>query len=239
MVEEFVKLRNQLHRGEFRFDVSPEVWEWDYTGRPGVEVDDVISVYRDSELKGYAIACLSDFESDLKVYLVLELCATDAATANELIDKVVTRGNRRNADFILIRGCGEPFERSLGRLGFLDFNESVILGLLLNPRQLLAPLCSEGVQGRRVNLEIQGAEPIGLVVGKGGLGLCECGPEAQISLSLDSRVFLKLFFGRTSIWNEILRGHVRIKGKVHILTAARLFRTIRQDRWYIPSGDWV
>ena len=64
MVEELVKLRNRLHKGDFRFDASPDTWNLNYAARPGVYQDDIITVYRDSELKGYAVACLSDSESE-------------------------------------------------------------------------------------------------------------------------------------------------------------------------------
>lgn len=239
VVEDFIRLRNQLHGGDFRFDVGPEAWEWYYTGRPGVEQDDVVSVYKDHELKGYAVACLSDFEADRKVYLVLELCAADQSTANELIDRVVAKGNQKNADFVLFRGCEGPFDRLLDGHGFTDMNESALIAMLINVRPLLTPLCREGVEGKTVRLEIRGDEPVGLVVGKDGLGLSKRDDRPSLSVTLDGSVFLSLLFGRASMWGEFIRGHIRIKGMLHILTAARLFRLIRQDKWYIPSGDWA
>jgi len=239
VVEEFVKLRNDLHRGKFRFELPPELWKLNYIERPGVEEDDIVKIYRNGELKGYAICSLSDYEPDLKMYKILELCAAEKEIMEELIDSIIVKGEQRGADFITIRRCGEPFEDLFDKTGFLDLKESVIMVVLLNPKELLVPLSKEDVKGRRVNLEIHGFEPISLVVGKDKIRLLEYKNGPDLVLSMSDKIFLRLFFGKTSVLKEFLRGSIRIKGKIHINTATRFFGIIKQTNWYIPPGDWA
>ena len=174
-----------------------------------------------------------------KVYRILELCAAEKEIMEELIDSITVKGEQRGADFIIIRRCGEPFQDLFHKTGFLDLKESVIMVVLLNPKELLIPLSKENVEGKRINLEIHGFEPISLVVGKDKIRLLEYKNGSDLVLSMSDKVFLRLFFGKTSVLKEFLRGSVRIKGKTHINTATRFFRIIRQRNWYFPPGDWA
>lgn len=239
MVGEFVKLRNDLHRGKFRFELPSELWKLNYIGRPGVEEDDIVKIYRNGELKGYAICSLSDYEPDLKMYRILELCAAEKEIMEELIDSIIVKGEQRGADFIIIRRCGEPFEDLFDKTGFLNLKESVIMVVLLNPRELLVPLSEEDTEGRSINLNIHGFEPISLIVGRDKIRLLEHKSEPDLVLSMSDKVFLRLFFGKTSMVKEFLRGNIQIKGKIYINTATRFFRVIKQANWYIPPGDWA
>jgi len=237
MVQEFLNLRDSLHKGEFRFDLEPELWKVNYLERPGVEEDGIIKIYRQGELKGYAICSLSELKPDVKRYQVLELCATERDVMNELITRVIADGKEREADFIMLAQCDDLFEDLLAKNEFIDFTGFTVMVTLLNPKELLRAVSAEGITGRILNLEIDRFRPISLVIGEKAIRVIEDRLKADITLSMSDRVFVNILFGRTSFFREFLKGKIRVKNKIHLNVAIRFFNSIRQKKLYMPTGD--
>ncbi len=236
MVEDLIKFRNKLKNGQFRFMAPLEEWKANYSSRPGVEEADIVKIQEEGELKGYAIGCMSHHKG-LRMYRILEFCATDNKTTRKLIDSMIRRGEQIGADFVIGKTCQEPFDSVFKETGFASIKENVVMFVLLNLEELLVPLSSDAVQGRVFTLIINGFKPLNIVVGKDKIRILGEKATPDIRVSLEARTFLRLFFGKTTVLKEVLRGNLRIEGKIHFNTIFRFFRIFKQNKWYIPQGD--
>lgn len=239
MIQEFLDLRNNLHKGEFRFDLKPELWRVNYVERPGIEEDGIIKIYRQGNLEGYAICSLSELKASVKMLQVLEFCATEKEVMDELLTKVTAKGNEKGADFITLAQYNEPFADLLATHEFVDFTGFTVMAALLNPKELLVALSAENISGRRLNLEINGFSPISLVVGEDKIKVIEYDPKAEVVLAMSDKAFVNAFFGKTSLLGELLKGEIKVKGKVHLNLAMKFFGIIKQRKAYIPIGDGI
>lgn len=235
MIDKLLRFRNKVHKNNFRFDVAPELWNSAYV--PAAEEEGkVVTVTRDQTLKGYAVYSLS-VHGESKAYVIRDICADTKDTFSELIDMIVESGFKDEVDFIFVRKCEEPYNYVFDRKGFLSLVESVIMVVLLNPNELLMSLSEKAERGKILTLHLRGLAPINVRVGQNKIEVLKEG-KPNLKVTTDNKTFLKLFFGSTTFMKELIKGKVVVDGKMNLLTASRFFKIIKQNRWYLPYGDW-
>ena len=170
---------------------------------------------------------------------VLEFAAESREVMAELVGKLEVMAKAKDADLISLACFDELYDDLLAKNGFIDFAGSAVMVALINPKELLAALSSEGVTGRRLNLEIAGFDPISLVVGDDRIEVVESKPETDITLAMSDKTFVNIMFGTTSLIPEFLRGRIKVRGKTRLGIAMRFFAIIKQEKLYIPPGDGI
>lgn len=186
-------------------------------------------------LKGYAIySFLTQYNT--KICKISEICADERATLSELIDNIVKICLKEKACFIIFRSSGEPYADIFDKKGFITVLETVIMSVLLNPQDILIALSEEIRDGTVLELVIRGFEPITLRVGKVGM-MIERGKKPNLTVSTDRKTFLKLFFEKTSVWKEFLKGNLGVNKIYRLPTVSRFFKIVRHKKWYMPPGD--
>jgi len=234
--DKIIDLRNRVHKDDFRFVLTPEHWNALYVTE-SVEKHDLVMVVKDGELKGYAAYLLVNLEQ-AKVYDVREIVAEDAEVLGQLIDQIVARSVKDNVDFVFARTCEDSYKEVYDKKGALSFLESVVMIALLNPRELLSALSEETDGGKVLTLLIEDFDPVTIRVGAKGIAVV-ADEKPDFSLSIDSKTFLRLFFGRTSFLKEFLQRRIALSSILNLTTASRFFNLVRHDKSYIPMGDWV
>ena len=236
MIDKIIDLRNRIHKDKFRFVLTPQHWKILYVPE-NVEKSNLATVVRNERLKGYAAYYLVNSEQ-ARAYDIREICAEDQDTLTELIDQIVEKSAKDNVDFIFVRRCKEPHENVFAKKRFFSFSESVIMIALFNPKDLLLTLSKRIETGKVINLIIKGFDPITVRVGEKGIMVVKK-EKSDLTVSTDDKTFLRLFFGRTSFLKEFLRRRITIGSITNWTTANHFFNVLRQDKWYIPMGDWV
>lgn len=235
MIDRVIELRNRIHENDFRLVLTPEHWNALYV--PQSEKTYFLTVSRDEELVGYVAFCTVDF-GEVRAYDVREICAADESTMAELIDQMIDRSVRDKIDFVFLKTCEEPYNKLLRERGFSSFIESAIMIALLDPRALLLALSEPVDDGPVLKVTISGFDPVLVRVGAGGIALV-ADKEPDLTISTNSKTWVRLFFGRTSFLRELLRGSITASSLRNLRAASRLFRIVRQNRWYIPMADSV
>lgn len=235
-MDEIIDLRNQIHKDDFRFVLTPEHWKVVYVPE-NAERSHLVTVNRDGKLRGYAAFFLVNFEQ-VRAYDVREICAEDEATMSQLIDQVADKGLKDNVDFIFVKRCEEPYNEIFSKKGFSSFVESVIMIALFDPQKLLSTLSEKVENGKVLRLVIKGFDPVDIKVGEKKMMLVEEQKPDQI-LWIDCKTFLRIFFDKTSFLNEFLRRRAKLRGVLGLATVLRFFNIVKVRKWYIPMGDWV
>ena len=236
MIDKIIDLRNRIHSNRFRFVLTPEHWKILYVPE-NIGKNNLATVIRNERLKGYAAYYLVNFEQ-ARAYEIREICAEDQDTLTDLIDQIVEKSVKENVDFIFVRRCEEPHEDVFAKKGFFSFTKNVIMVVLLNPEELLLALSKRIENGKVLSLLIKGFDPITIRVGEKGIMVVK-NEKPDLTMSTDAKTFLRLWFGRTSFLKEFLRRRVTIGNIPNWTTASHFFKVIKQDKWYIPMGDWV
>jgi len=236
LISKIIDLRNRIHRDKFRFELTPEHWKVLYVPED-VEQSNLTTVVKNERLKGYAAYCLINFEQN-RAYDIREICAEDQDTLTKLIDQIIEKSVEDNVDFIFLRRCEEPHKNVFVKKGFFSFSESVIMGALFNPEELLLALSTQIENGQILNLVIKGFTPVTVRVGKKGIMVVKK-EKSDLTVSTDDKTFLRLFFSKTSFLKEFLRKRITISNVLQWTTVNHFFKIIRQDKWYIPMGDWI
>jgi hypothetical protein len=236
LMDNIINLRNQIHKDDFRFALTPKHWKVVYVPE-NAERSNLVTVESDGRLKGYAAFILVNFEQ-VRAYDVREICAEDENTLTQLIDQIADKGSKDDVDFIFVKRCDEPFSKVFSKKGFSSFIESVIMIALFDPEKILSALSERVENGKVLRLAIKGFDPIDIKVGENGIMLVnETKPD--LTVSTDSKTFLRLFFGRASFISEFLRRRVTLTGILSLDTARNFFHMLEEPNWYIPMGDWV
>ncbi|UCE29041.1 MAG: hypothetical protein JSV85_07225 [Candidatus Bathyarchaeota archaeon] len=236
MIGRIIGLRNRIHKNKFRFELTPEHWKVLYVPED-VEQSNLATVVRNKRLRGYAAYYLINFEQN-RAYDVREICAEDQDTLTELVDQIVKKSVEDGVDFIFLKRCEEPHRNVFARKGFLSFSDSVVMGALLNPEELLLALSTQIKNGKVLNLIIGSFAPFKVRVGDEGIMVVK-EEKSDLTVSTDEKTFLKLFFGKTSFLKEFLRKRIVISNVLQWTIVSRFFKVVKQDKWYIPIGDWV
>lgn len=236
MVDE-IGLRNFINRGNFRLEVTPGLWKTLYEVNREGKPSNVITVRRNGVLKGYA-SYLPFVRGKLTALGVLDINADTEDVLAELIDAVVERAKAEDVDIIYFRKGPSSDDRVFDKKGFTSFIETVITIALLNPRELLRAFSEDNVSGPYLRLNIKGLEPVAVIVGKQRINVVsESKPDLEIFT--DSETFLKLFFNQTTVLKEFVKGKVKVSDVLKLRIVKRFFDLIRQEKWYIPFGDWT
>lgn len=236
MIDEFLDLRNKVHRDKFRFDLSRDLWGCHYFSEEEFEADNVVRIFENKKLRGYAIYDLLR-NHDVEMCKVLEICADARDTLFKLIERLIERSLMEGVDFIFLRRCEEPYDEVFDEKDFLTFAESVVMVSLLNPKQLLLSFSKKIQCGKILRLVIKGSDPITLRVGKERIMVIDS-RKSELAVYMDGKTFLKLIFGKTSFLKEFLKGKVTISNMLRLRTVLRFFNIVRNNEWYIPTGDW-
>lgn len=236
VMDEIINLRNQIHKDDFRFVLTPEHWKVVYVPE-NADRSNLVTVRRDGRLRGYAAFFQVEFEQ-VRAYDVREICAEDEDTMSQLIDRIAEKGLEDKVDFIFVKRCEEPYGEIFSKKGFSSFVESVIMIALFDPQKLLSTLSEKVENGKVLRLAIAGFAPIDIKVGEEGIMLVKEQKADQI-LWIDSKTFLRILFGRTSFLTEFMRRRVKLNGVLGLATAQRFFNIAKVRKWYIPMGDWV
>lgn len=233
MIDSFLDLRNRVHQDAFRFDLTPALWNAHYISEK--EKTHVLDVRHNGILRGYVIFSTIIVEK-YKFYRIHEICADSEDVFVKLIDDVIEKCANEDIDFIMWRQCDEPYGHVLDEKRFLTFKESAIMIALLNPKSLLLSVSKKVVQGKTLRLNVKGFEPVIVRVGKKNICVVENG-QPQFAISTDAKTFIKLFFGRTSFWKAFSKRKITT-GLKDLRGAKHFFALIRNEKWYLPSGDW-
>jgi len=233
MIDELLNLRNKVHKDKFRFDLSRDLWESLYITE--CESCNVIKITKDGKLRGYAVYFITNDDQN-RVLKVQEICSDGKATLMKLLDSIVESGLEEEADFIHLRRCTEPYGDVFDQKGFLTSMESVVMIVLLNPREILSALSENFKGGEPLTLRIRGFDPVTVKVGKKGIMLLE-DTQSEVNVLTDSMTFLNFLFGKTSFWKELVKRKVTFD-ILHLPTVYRFFKSISNKKWYIPPGDW-
>lgn len=236
MIGEFLDLRNAIHSGKFRFNLTRGLWGCHYLAEKELEANTVIRVVENGILRGYAVYSIF-IDDGVRALKILEICADRRATLVELIDYIGERGVKEGVDFILLQRCREPYDDVFDKMGFLTFVTNVIMIVLLNPKELLSSLSEEIERGKILKLIIKGFDPINIRVGKKAIMVVE-NKRYDLTVQTDSKTFVKLFFGKTSFLKELLKRKIVTDNLFHLPTLSHFFSAIKQKEWYIPPGDW-
>jgi len=233
MIDEILNLRNKIHKDKFRFDISRDLWESLYITES--ESRNVIRITKDGKLRGYAVYSIANDDQN-RVLRIQEICSDGKETLIKLLDSLVGSGLKEEADFIYLRQCTEQYGDVFDQKGFLTSMESVVMIVLLNPRDILSALSENIKRGEHLTLRIRGFDPITVKVGKKGIKLLE-DMQSKVNVSTDSVTFLNFLFGKTSFWKELVKRKVTFD-ILHLPTVYRFFKSISNKKWYIPPGDW-
>ncbi len=236
MVKE-IGFRNSICKGNFRFEVTPSLWRslYEICGEGGAT--NVVTVKRNGTLRGYAV--YSTFvRSQFRALRILDICADSRDTITELIKCIIERGRAEGADFVYVRKAASPEDNIFDQKGFISFVDSIIMVVLLNPYELLRAFSQDVMIGTNLKLNIRGFESVIVKVGKKGIKVVT-EEKHKMTVSTDTETFLKLSFGRTTFLKQFLKGKIKVSNLFKLPTAHRLFKEIRQEKWHIPSGDWV
>lgn len=236
MIDEIIDLRNIVHKGDFRFVLTPEHWKVSYVPE-SLEKSNLATVVKDRRLKGYAAYFLVNFEQ-VRAYDIREICAVDKETLAQLVEQIVDKSVKDNVDFIFLKWFEGAHKDVLAKKGFLSFSEAVIMTALFNPKELLSTLSEEIGKGKVLKLLIKGFDAVTVKVGEKGIMVVQ-EDISDLTVSTDSKTFLRLFFGRTSFLKEFLKRRVTLSNILNWTTANRFFNLIKQDKLHIPMGDWV
>jgi len=109
---------------------------------------------------------------------------------------------------------------------------------LLNPKDILSALSEETEDGKILMLLIKGFDPVTVKVGTKGI-MVATNEKPDLTVSTDSKTFIRLLFGKTSLTKEFLRRRIALSNILDWTTASHFFNLIKHDKWYIPMGDWV
>lgn len=233
----FLQLRNEIHEGKFRFDVTQDLWKRHYMPGETAKPNRVLTITENGKLMGYVVYSIA-YLGRTEVCRILDICAKEEKDFRELVSQVIGDCLKENVDFIYLRQCNEIYEGLLDEMGFFPLEQSVIMVVLLDPHELLLSLSEEIDSGKILRLTLEGFQPITIRVGKGAIRVLDTG-HPDLAITTDSRTFLKLLFGRTRFWKELLRRKVAICNLLHLRTAIHFFSLIRVEKWYIPQGDWL
>ena len=237
MSDELLNLRNGLHEDEFRFHLTPSLWESHYVSEKELNANNVVRVIKNGILRGYAVYSIL-ISDQIKTCRIEEICADGKAILNELIDRIIRKSTAKGVDFIFLRRCEEPYNDLFDERGFLSIIESAIMVVLLDPIELLLSISKKIERGKILKLIVRGFDPIKVKVGEKGVMVVK-DKKYDLTVRTDSRTFLKLFFGKTSLIKEFLRRKIIIDQIFYLPTISRFFNLIKQRRWYIPPGDWI
>ena len=236
LIEELLQLRNNVHKGDFRYNFTPNLWSSHYLSEKEIRDGRLVQIREKGELEGYAVLEYSTHELNITC-IVREMCASSREVFQQVVDRVIEEALKQNVDFIAWRKCQESFDDLLKEKGFLTLAESIIMIALLNPKEFLKPLSSKEVgYGKIARLNIKGFESLFVKIGKNSFSITENCHE-DFTISTDGLTLVKLFFGRASFFKEWLKGRI-IVSVFNLRGAKRLFLLIKNERWHIPSGDW-
>lgn len=202
------------------------------------EADNVLEIFQNGALKGYAIYSEALLHDGIKVYRILEICAESRDVFAELTNQLVERAVKEEVDFIYVKGSDRKFNEVFTERGFFSFFESVTMITLLNPSELFSSLSEEVNHGKTMNIKIKGFDPILLRVGEKGI-MVLANDKPDLTVTTDSKTFVKLLFGKTSFFKQLLKRKIRINPVSGLRTATHFFGLIKQKSWYIPLGDWL
>lgn len=202
------------------------------------EAGNVLEIFQNGALRGYAIYCEKLLHDGVRVYKILEICAESEQVFAELTNQLIERAVKGDVDFVYAKGIDGKFNDVLAEEGFFSFFESVVMMALLNPFEIFLALSEEVNQGKTLNIVIKGFDPILLRVGEKGV-MIVANDKPDLTVTTDSKTFLKLLFGRASFFKQFLKGKIRINSVLSLRTAMHFFELIKQKSWYIPSGDWL
>ena len=236
IIEELLLLRNKVHKGDFRFNLGPELWSSHYLSEEEINDDRLVQIRENGGLVGYAVLEYSTYELN-KISIIREMCASSSEVFLKIVDKITEKALEQNVDFIVWRKCQEPFDELLNEKGFLTFEESIVMIALLNLRDFLKSLAAKEVDdGKIAKLGIKGFEPLSVKIGRDSLSIAG-NDENGFAISTDGLTFVRLFLGQTSFFKEWLKGKLKVS-VFNFNEARRFFSLIENKRWYIPSGDW-
>jgi hypothetical protein len=236
LIDEVIDLRNKIHKDDFRFAITPEHWKALYVPE-SVEKSNLVTVRNNERLTGYAAFYMVNFDQ-VRAYDVREIIAEDENILNQLLDQIAERGMKDNVDFVFLKRCEEPYSKAFARKAFLPFVESVIMIALFDPKQLLSALSEKVENGKVLRLFIKGFDPMDIKIGQNRVMLVN-EEKPDLAVSTDHKTFIRLFFARTSFKNGFLARKIKVSSFLDLPTANRFFRIIKQDKWYVPMGDWV
>ena len=238
MSNKFTLLRNRVYSDAFRFDLDNDLWKMHYPLGEKEGLGRTIEVSENGLLKGYAIYSIEHLRGTAKVYRVFEIQAENREIFAELTQQLVERAVQDEVDFIYTKGNYEKFHDVFEERGFISFLESVIMVVLLNPIELFSSISEEVNQGKTLKIVIDGFDPILLRVGEKEIMVVQ-NDKPNWTVTIDSKTFLKLLFGKTSFLTQFIKGKIKIDSVLGLQTAMHLFGLIRQKSWYIPLGDWL
>lgn len=232
-----ITLRNLLNQGSFRLDVTQELWKAIYEVNREGKPSNIITVKRNGELKGYA-SYLTFVRGQSTALGVLDMNAETEDVLEELTDTLIQLAETEGVDIIYFRKTPGLDDRVLDTKGFSTFVETVMVIKLLDLGELLKAFSDDDASGPRIKLDVKGLEPVTVTAGKKGLKFVS-EEKPDLELSTDSETFLKLFFNQTSVLREFLGRRLKVSNILKLSIAARFFNLIRQEKWYIPFGDWT
>ena len=227
-----------MHKNAFRFDLDNDLWKTHYILGEKEGAGNVLEIFQNGTLKGYAIYSEELLFDGVKVYRVLEICAESREVFAELINQLVERAVKEEVDFVYAKGIDKKFNDVLTERGFFSFLESVVMVTLLNPFELFSSLSEEVDPGKTLNIVIEGFDPILLRVGEKGI-MVVANEKPDLTVTTDSKTFVRLFFGKTSFFKQLVKGKIGINPMSRLPTAMHFFGLIKQKSWYIPIGDWL
>lgn len=237
MIKEYLMLRNRLHAKNFRFNLPTDLWAAHYLPDPNMEARHIVRVEKDGVLEGYAVYTLLADEN-IRAYKILEICASSREVLKQLIDHIINRSVRDEIDFVFVRKNEEPLDRMLGEKKFVSFVDCVIMSALLNPRELLMSMSENIDDGEVLELKIKGFDSIYVRTRNGKMKVVDK-EKPNVVVKIDSKTFLELLFGKSSFYKELLKRKVIINSLLRISTVVHFFGAIKQERPYIPQGEWT
>lgn len=240
LIEDLLRFRNQIHKGKFRFDITADLWAARYLLEEKREEGNIVKIIKNGALEGYAVYMLLA-EGNIKAYRITEICASTKETLDQLIDKIIKRGVESGVDFVFLRKIEEPSDEVYKEKKFVSFVDCVIMAVLLNPHELLLSMSENIDQGKILKLLIKGFDPIMIQIKNGKTKVVKQ-EKSDLVVAVDSKTFLRLFFGRTSFFKEFLKRRLTVSNAFNLfnlLTVIHFFNAIKQERSYIPLGDWT
>lgn len=225
-----------IHKGDLRFVLTPEHWNILYVPE-SVERHDLATVTKNGKLRGYAAYYLVNL-GEARVYDVREIAAEDEEVLTQLIDQIIDRSVKDNVDFVFARSCENLHEKVYAKKGALSFLESTVMIALLNPKELLSALSKEIEDGKILRLLVEGFNPVTVKVGAKGIMVVNKEEKPDLAVTIDSKTFVRLFFGETSLVKGFLGRKISFS-VFNWTIVSRFFKLIMHDKWYIPMGDWV
>jgi len=239
MIEDILRLRNEVNKDRFRFDLAPDLWTAHYVSEDEMNAGDLLKVVEDGVLKGYAVLTPL-VHGETKAYRILEICVDSRQVLGKLVDQIIKRSSEHGIDFVFVRKDEEILDTEYTDEEFVTFEDCVIMANLLDPHELLLCMSEEvdADSGKVLKLVIKDFDPIFVRVEHGKIKVVNQ-DKSDVVAKLDSKTFVKLFFGETSFFKELVRRRVIVDRVFNLPTVADFFHTIRQEKWYIPNGDWT